>query len=218
MLSEQKKLENKNEFLNLLKKVNRPGIDKLIDWLTNNSDFFTAPSSTCYHGCYDGGLCQHSLNVYYAMKKLVEQTKEIALPEKQVDNISEETMIITCLMHDLCKTNFYKKEIKVFKDDETNIWHHYYSYKCEDNFPLGHGEKSVIMLQNFIHLTCNEIIAIRWHMGLSDAATTLSSYEKPAYSKANNECPLLILLQEADYFASFMMEYMVDPKVENRID
>ena len=217
-LSEFEILQNKNEFLSLLRTVNRPGIDNLIDWLENKSDFFQAPSSSCYHGCYEGGLCQHSLNVYRAMKKMVEQTKDIALPERQIGQISEETMILICLMHDLCKTNFYQKTIKVFKDDTTNVWHHYYTYKCVDTFPVGHGEKSVIMLQNFVHLTCTEILAIRWHMGLFDVATSMSPYEKPAYSQANNECPLLCLLQEADYFASFMMEPMVDPKVENLID
>lgn len=217
-LSELQIAENKRIFLDLLNKVNRPGMENLISWLENKSDFFTAPSSTYYHGCYEGGLCQHSLNVYFAMKKLVEQTKDIALPEKQVNNISDETMIVVCLLHDLCKTNFYQKEVKIFKDDSTGIWHHYYTYKRIDNFPLGHGEKSVIMLQNFIKLSCTEIVAIRWHMGFFDPATTMSPYEHPAYMQANNDCPLLVLLQEADYFASHMMEYMVDQKVENLID
>lgn len=210
--------KNKEEFISLLSKVNRPGIDSLISWLDEKSDFFTAPSSSCYHGAYEGGLCQHSLNVYHALKNAIEMTKTLALPEKQLDNISEETIILVALLHDLCKTNFYQKEIKVFKDDATNTWHHYYQYKCVDNFPVGHGEKSVIMAQNFIKLTCTEILAIRWHMGTSDPGVTISTFEKPSYGKAINICPLVVLLSNADNYASFLMEYEFNPKVDNLID
>lgn len=209
---------NKQEFIRLLSTVNRPGMDTLISWLEEKSDFFEAPSSSCFHGAYEGGLCQHSLNVYHALKKLIDDTKMIGLPEKQIDTISEETIILVALMHDLCKANFYVKDVKVFKDDSTGTWHHYYAYKINDTFPCGHGEKSVIMLQNFIKLSCTEILAIRWHMGLFDIGTTMSSYSKPAFGKTCDECPLAILLQTADFFASHMMEYTFDPKVENLID
>ncbi len=220
-LTQSEIVNNKERFIKLLSSVHRPGIDDLITWLEEKSDFFIAPSSTVYHGCYEGGLCQHSLNVYDALKKFIAVSKDIALSDKQVDNISEESLIIVSLLHDLCKTNFYVKEIKMWKDDSEpygNQWKKYYGYKCVDNFPLGHGEKSVIMIQNFIRLSATEIISIRWHMGATDPGTFLSSYEKPAYSKAVNECPLLVLLQQADQFASFMMEHMVDPKVENLIE
>ena len=100
-------VNNKERFIKLLSSVHRPGIDDLITWLDEKSDFFTAPSSTVYHGCYEGGLCQHSLNVYDALKKFIDVSKDIALADKQVDNISEESLIIVSLLHDLCKTNFY---------------------------------------------------------------------------------------------------------------
>lgn len=210
--------KNKDEFISLLMKTNRPGMDSLITWLEEKSDFFNAPSSTLYHGNYAGGLCQHSLNVYKALMKLIDMSKEIALPEKQLDSIPEDTLIISALLHDLCKANFYQQEIKVFKDDAMNTWHHYYTYKCVDGFPVGHGEKSVIMIQNFIRLTADELLGIRWHMGMTDPGTFISPYCKSAYSTATNGSPLVVLLQEADYFASFMMETACDQKVENLID
>lgn len=210
--------QNKEEFINLLMKTNRPGIDTLISWLESKSDFFDAPSSTIYHGSYAGGLCQHSLNVYHALQKLISMANEMAINEKKADNIPEDTIIISALLHDLCKTNFYKKEVKVFKDEATSTWHHYYGYKCVDEFPIGHGEKSVIMAQNFIRLTGDEAVAIRWHMGMTDPGTFISPYGKSAYSTAANNSALVVLLQEADYFASYMMEPQCDPKVENLID
>ena len=55
---------NRERFLQLLRdKVKRDGVEDLISYLENN-DFFTAPSSTRFHGNYEGGLCEHSLNVH----------------------------------------------------------------------------------------------------------------------------------------------------------
>lgn len=217
-LSSSQIFKNKEEFISLLSSVKRPGIENLITWLEEKSDFFEAPSSSCYHGAYEGGLCQHSLNVYHALKAGVEMTKSLALAEKQLDDITDETLIIVALLHDLCKTNFYQKETKVFKDDATGNWHHYYQYKCTDTFPVGHGEKSVIMAQNFIRLTCTEILAIRWHMGFSDPGVIVSPYEKPSYMKSINICPLVTLVSNADQYASFLMEFETDPKIDNLID
>ena len=59
---------NKKEFIELLEKyVKRDGIENLITYLDEQSDFFTSPASTKYHGSYEGGLVEHSLNVYYSL-------------------------------------------------------------------------------------------------------------------------------------------------------
>lgn len=91
--------DNKHKFLDLLKEVNRPGMDKLIDWIENKSDFFVAPASTMFHGNYEGGLCEHSLNVYRLFK---EKNERYDL------GLSEDNIRIMALLHDLCKANFYK--------------------------------------------------------------------------------------------------------------
>ena len=73
MLTEYQIEKNKNEFLNICRtNITRPGINEMLEWLENSSDFFRAPSSTQYHGCYPGGLCEHSLNVYKAAKKIMD--------------------------------------------------------------------------------------------------------------------------------------------------
>ena len=216
-LTQEQIQANKIEFINLLRSTGREGIETLINWLETKSDFFIAPSSTIYHGNYDGGLCQHSLNVYKAAKEFIKNSQTTALKEYELNKISDTSIIIAALLHDLCKTNFYVKEYKNFKDETTNTWKKYQTYKCIDNFPLGHGEKSVIMIQNFIKLTASEIIAIRWHMGIFDPGAFMSPYEGPALKRATDECPLLNILQIADYYASHLMEYTIDQKVENII-
>lgn len=216
-LTQEQIQANKTEFINLLRSTNRQGIDTLINWLENNSDFFTAPSSSRFHGAYEGGLCQHSLNVYHAATQLFSTMLPLASAEHNVNDIKPENIIIVALLHDLCKTNFYVKSIKNFKDEVTNTWRQYYTYDIHDTFPVGHGEKSVIMAQNFIRLTGNEIIAIRWHMGTSDPGAFISPYEKSSLNDSMNSCPLLVIIQQADVFASYMMEGMFDPKVENLI-
>ena len=94
-------MTNKERFMQLFSKINRAGTLDLLEWL-DQSDFFVAPASTKYHGSYEGGLLEHSLNVYDALVKLL-----TIYPEVQV---SEESIIITTLFHDLCKVNMYKKE------------------------------------------------------------------------------------------------------------
>ena len=85
--------EQKELFINLLRSTNREGIEDLIDFLENKSDFFTAPASSKFHNNFEGGLLDHTLNVYKNFKKLLEM-KNIQM--------EEDSIIITSLCHDLC--------------------------------------------------------------------------------------------------------------------
>lgn len=208
--------KNKDKFIELLRSTKRDGIEDLISWLVNKSDFFNAPSSTIYHCNYPGGLCQHSLNVYYAAKKLYPIYKELSLEERKVDDIKEDEIIIAALLHDLCKANFYVPVEKWHKNED-NSWSKYFSYKIDDKFPLGHGEKSVFIAQTFMKLTGSEMLAIRWHMLNSDCGVYISNYQKPAMQTAVQKCPLVLLIAQSDYFASYFMEVEVDQVKENLI-
>ena len=96
-------MENKERFISLLTSVKRDGIEDLLKWL-EESDFYEAPASTRFHGSYKGGLLQHSLNVYDELKRLLSVYPEI--------QVSEESVIISALLHDLCKANLYAVEKK----------------------------------------------------------------------------------------------------------
>lgn len=209
--------ENKIEFLSLLRSTKRDGIENLINWLEEKSDFFDAPSSTIYHCNYRGGLCEHSLNVYKAAKSFYDSYKKLSLPEKNIEEITEDNLIISCLLHDLCKANYYETVIKWKKDETTNQWCKYFSYKINDKFPIGHGEKSVFIANTFIKLTGSEMLAIRWHMGTADPGIWMSNYTKPAVCLSYNNVPLSILVAQADFFASYCMEETVDQSVVNQI-
>ena len=140
----------KERFLELLRKVNREGIDKLIEWL-EKSTFFTDPASAKYHGDYEGGLCDHSLAVYEEYVKLT--------------GIDDDKAKITCLLHDVCKIGTYKLGYRNVKNEQGQ-WQQVPQYENQESgFPFGHGEKSVFMISQFIKLTKEEILMIRWHMG-----------------------------------------------------
>ncbi len=175
----------KENYIALLRSTNRPGIDELIEYLENETDFFTAPASTQYHLNYEGGLLEHSLNVYNQ------------LMNKNTEN--QESTIIVSLLHDICKANYYKK-IMINKKIN-NAWQQVESYTTDDQYPLGHGEKSVILVQRFITLTEDEILAIRWHMGGFESKDNYK-YLNKAFSK----CKLAFLLHEADMEATYLLE------------
>jgi hypothetical protein len=150
-----------------LEAVKRDGMPELIKWLSGN-DFFTAPASTKYHGAFVGGLAAHSLQVATTMEAL---NQALGL------GYSAETINIVGLLHDVCKTNTYGKAMKSqkaknpdgsFKLDHKGkpVWEDVETWDYLDSAsPLGHGEKSVILLLKHIELTGEEILAINWHMG-----------------------------------------------------
>lgn len=193
--------EVKGKVIDLLNSTNRSGIERVIKYM-EESDFFVAPASTKYHGNYEGGLAEHSLNVYELFK---EKNEKFSL------GLSNETVIITAILHDFCKINFYNKQT-CWRKNESNRWESYEGYKVQDDFPIGHGEKSVIMLQCLIRLTKEEIIMIRWHMGNTEPKEMLMNI-----SNAYNLIPAAAALHTADMEASYLLESHVEPGESNQI-
>ena len=129
----------KEEFLGLLKSINREGMDKLIEFI-EKSDFFKAPASTRFHGSHEGGLLEHSMKVY---EILIDKVKNSVVPIE----VSQESLIIIALLHDICKVNFYKVDYRNAKNS-FGEWEKVPYYTIEDTIPYGHGEKSVMMILN----------------------------------------------------------------------
>ncbi len=185
----------RNQIITLLSNTERKGMDKLINYLTY-SDFFVAPASTKYHGNYDGGLAEHSLNVWQLFKEKNERLKL---------GLCDETVIVTAILHDFCKINFYNKQA-CWRKNDSNRWESYEGYKVQDDFPVGHGEKSVIMIQNFIRLTKLEILFIRWHMGNTEPKEMQINI-----SNAYGMFPAAAALHTADMEASWLLEEHIEP-------
>ena len=184
-------MTTKEQILSLLKVVNREGMDDLIQFL-QESDYFTAPASAKYHSAHEGGLAEHSLHVF----NLLEFNAEIP----GAPYICEQSRIITALLHDLCKVNFYKLE-EAWRKDANNRWEKYTRYGYNDQEPLGHGEKSVIIAQQFIPLTPQEVLMIRWHMGFS-----VNHSDYMTLNNAIKKEPGIILLHTADLEATYLLE------------
>ena len=194
-------MTNKERFIELLRSTKREGIEKLIDFL-EKTDFFTAPASTRFHSSYEGGLLQHSLNVYDCLAGLGTTTgdvQEFQTAGMRLDSIPQESIIIVALLHDLCKVNFYATEMR-WRKDANNKWEQYPVYAVNDRNPYGHGEKSVMMASEFIHLTMEERYAIRWHMGMSEANIIQT------YCQAAEKYPLVLFTHMADQMATSYLE------------
>ena len=195
----------RDEVIRLLQEVKRPGMDKLIAFLVDKTDYFIAPASTRFHNDFDGGLARHSLNVYFRLAQLVAafSAKGDILDTAAANNESlKDSVIIVALLHDLCKTGFYKKEMRNRKDEQGN-WEQYPFYTIDDTLPYGHGEKSVYMVSSFIRLTREEAMAIRWHMGFSDTDFKGGGF---SVGKAFDMFPLAVLTNMADTAATHFDE------------
>ena len=207
--------ENIKRFEDLMASFEREGKGELMGYIRNKTDFFKAPASTQFHSSYEGGLLQHSLNVYDCLMA----KKESPVWKKILEEIPEESLIIMALLHDLCKVNFYVQGIKNQKTYDPEkvavaeawqvkhdsmgdfIWESVLRYEVDDKMPLGHGEKSVMLINCFMKLKKHEIFAIRWHMGFSE--------EKAQYKtlgEAMEKWPVILALHEADLEASKLLE------------
>lgn len=188
---------NKNEFIKIYNEnIKREGAGELLNFI-ENSDFFTAPASTKFHSAIEGGLCFHSLNVYKRFKQnLISEFKD-----KYTDVISEESIAIIALLHDICKVNCYKLDYRNVKVNGEWTKQPYFAY--EDSLPYGHGEKSVYMISGFMKLSRDEAMAINWHMGGFDSRVLGGNY---SLSTAFYSYPLSVIFHISDVQATYLDE------------
>ncbi len=198
-----KNMNNKEKFCHLLRSTGREGVETIISEL-EDSGFFEAPASANHHLNCIGGLLQHSLNVCetaLAIRSALEERGQM-----YVHGVPRDSVIIASLLHDVCKSDIYK-EVLVNKKSADGKWEKVPGYIVDcDELPVGHGEKSVIILLLWgLKLTRDEILAIRWHMHAWDLA--FQSYElKMNIEKARETAPLCILVQCADGIAAGIIE------------
>jgi hypothetical protein len=223
-----------SDFIEEAKVIKRIGIDVLLDYLKEETDFYTAPASSKFHGAHEAGLLLHSLTVYDIMKGI----------DEMLDlNLPKESIAICGLFHDVCKTNFYqldeeepsqaqlkyvqdlceqvgikmpsktertksyissvindlksgKKELPIFRP----------SYKVVDQLPMGHGEKSVYIINKFMPLEDAEALAIRWHLGGFDPGVNFNYPSGIPQKQSMQENKLQALLILADIAASYLVD------------
>ena len=194
----------KDQFTEILSITKRNGIDLVLTKL-DELGFFEAPASTKFHLSCKGGLLKHSINVYEAAVMLREQAVK-ARPELE-EQLPMDSVAICTLLHDVCKTDIYKEGILSRKNAD-GYWEKYLGFQVDYNagLPLGHGEKSVIMLLSWgLELKPEEMIAIRWHMSAWDLPFQNPEH-KECFNAAKAKSPLVSLVQLADGFATGLLE------------
>lgn len=186
-------------FEHLLMLSQRDGVENLIEWC-RQSDFYVSPASTRYHGSYDGGLIDHSLAVYDNLANLYNFSRQLypGVPEIPIPSI-----ILSALLHDICKVNTYHPGTRNVKNEETGQWEKVDTFTRDPMFAMGHAGKSVFIIQQFIQLTPQEAQAIYWHMGAYDTSAYNTWDEM---SKAYNANLLAFLLHQADMMTTYISE------------
>lgn len=189
---------NLEDFVSLVNEIEfeRELPDTFLQYLME-SDFFYAPAAKGHHDACDGGLYRHSKYMYESLLKINE------LFDGQY---SKETLFLVAFGHDLCKVGMYKDKDQYYKEyDETakrEIWKTRPGYEIQDKFPVGHGEKSIIiMVQHGVQLTEEEMLAIRWHMGSFEVGVMLDPIVRGSYEAAQNLSPLVRITHCADLLA-----------------
>lgn len=191
-------MTSKERFIEIYNKyIKREGADKLLEYLLSPaSDFFTAPASARFHSSYEGGLVDHSLNVYDCLGSYLHAPRTVEIIGT---TYSEESIAIVSLLHDLCKVGVYKKGFRNVKD-EKGMWQRVDTFEYDDQLPYGHGEKSVYIISGYMRLTREEAFAIRYHMGYS------STEDPRNVSAAFEMFPLAFALSTADSEATYFVE------------
>ncbi len=191
-------MSKKDEFIKVYNEnITREGADKFLEYLLSSaSDFFTAPASTRFHGSYEGGLVEHSLNVYYCLRDYLSRDR---VKNEYKYTCSDETIAIAALLHDVCKINCYKKGSRNVKD-KNGVWQSVPTYDYQDDMPYGHGEKSVYIINGFMRLSREEAFAIRYHMGFAGEENTRN------VGTAFEMYPLAFALSTADMEATYFLE------------
>ena len=192
----------KEEFIEIYTaNIRREGADALLDYLEHKSDFFTCPASAKYHGAYEGGLCEHSLNVYHCLTEYLARER---VQELYGVEVSAESAAVAALLHDLCKIGCYRQGTRNVKGPDGK-WQAVPTFYYEDPLPYGHGEKSVYIISGFMKLRREEAMAIRWHMGFS------GEEDKRLVGQAFQQYPLAFALSVADMEATYFLEREEEP-------
>lgn len=165
-----------NLFKNYLPSPYNTGILRQLE----KDGFFTAPAAASHHGNYEGGLFDHSFAVTC---QLVDYTQSLGLHWER-----KESPYIVGMLHDYCKTKLYTKQ-----EDGT------FTHTGNVILP-GHGSASVALVQQFLQLTFEELLCIRWHMGAFEG----EKYWK-GYSAVCCAYPNVLYTHTADMYVSQCM-------------
>lgn len=225
----------KEKMWELLRLTEREGIEKLQDFLEHESDFFTAPCSTKFHLAKPSGLFEHTMNVVKCALEINEKygalyplasiiiaavghdlCKANFYRELHEDPTDAQMRYLTSILAKKkipVPQRLNKSYVGLLIDFMLKKWEpgvelppFSLNYIVEDQLPLGHGEKSLYIMQQFIKLTTDEALAIRWHMATFDAGIHFPYPSGFAFNEAQKKSKLVTIIILADIEASNLME------------
>lgn len=224
-------MQAEKEFKELVKQIKRNGINNLMKWL-ETTDFYQAPASTIYHGNYPGGLVEHSCSVYEVAHEFNEMFGTNIENESvlicalfhdickvnyyKIDEDAPSQAQMTYLQ-DLLDKNGLDMPDEITKTYASLLIDHFKNrpnepipeykigYKLDDQFPLGHGEKSLFLLSQYMALKPEEALAIRWHLGGFDPGIYFNYPSGYPFNKTMNNCKLAQLILIADLSADYLL-------------
>ena len=166
---------------------------KLLDYLENESDFFSCPASTKFHSNEEFGLVRHSLMVFANGLKLA--------PLMLNGEVDIYYLTLACLFHDFCKVNMYEMKMRNVKNEDTGNWEKAPYYRVKESYiSHGHGIESMLRLNAYIPMPDAWNHAIRWHMGAYD----ISPLDKYAMEKSQLAFREVLFLHTADMIAGIV--------------
>ena len=174
----------------------------LVEWLENNG-FFISPATSKFHHSYQGGLCQHSVEVAENSIKL----KNSLLPP---ESISDSSLIKLGLLHDISKSScfeltsvnkkIYSPDGNKFDDLGNFYWESQLGYKYKDDIvlPGNYGFSSYMIAKPFISFTDDEIIALSNYQYILNPNDSVNSLRLMGTNK------LMTLLAMSDISSSYL--------------
>lgn len=188
------------EFLAIAQKIDfKRDPNKFVQYLIDN-EFFTSPAAMRHHDARQGGLYRHSKYMFEALKNLNE------FLDSPYD---EQTLFYVAFGHDLCKAGIYQPKEWWYKQKNEKTgrqeWKSEKGYQIDDPFPIGHGDKSVLLMSKLVDLTQEEQLAIRWHMGAFEIGTMIDPIVRFNFSAAQ-QYPLVRMAHTADLTAVTMTQ------------
>lgn len=185
-------LDNKKYVVDALMSTKRPGMEDLIDYMTE-CGFFEAPCSSQFHLATKFGLVHHTRNVMETAEKL-----GVTLLGGAEYNKIHESVIIAAGLHDLGKMGQFEKQLytpKLLKDGSVGKVPY---EQNKDLLPVDHEIRSVAIASMFIDLTEEEQFAILYHNGLYGTVGR--------YSLQGKETQLYLIVHTADLWCSRFLE------------
>lgn len=144
-----------------------------------------------FHNAFPGGLVDHSLRVLYNAMRLV----------KAFDwKVSNESLIIACLFHDLGKLGDDKQDYYVFQTDEWRSKHRgeEYAYNKELRY-MSVPHRSIWLLQHYgVKLSQDEMLAILLNDGQYAKENASYALKEPMLADIVHMADVISTKQEKD--------------------